>query len=84
MIRATQKSVKFIAYAVALITGAVLVLFGIQAKNGSSDVATGSQPNLLGETAKADHLTGGDSTPWGFDGDDGGGDDGGGDDDGPN
>lgn len=77
MVRVTKKGIKFFSYATALVVGAVLVVFGVQAKS-DGEVATGElQKNLLGETATADHF--GDSVGDTFGGDDGDDDDGGGD-----
>lgn len=79
MVRATRRSLKFFSYAVALMAGAVLVVFGIQAKNEGGKVAA-DQGNLITDEVQAAHI-GGDFTQGddgGGDDDDGGGGDGGG------
>lgn len=81
MVRATRKSLKFFSYAVALLAGAVLVAFGVQARQDSNAVTDGALPTVT-DTAEAAHINGGDFTRQGDDGggddDDGGGGDGGG------
>lgn len=80
MVRATQKSLKLFSYAVALIAGAVLVMFGINARHDSGTVADTSLHSLTADTAEAAHGgdTPGDFINRGGDDDDGGGGDGGG------
>jgi len=79
MVRATKKSLKFFSYAAVLMVGAILVMFGIQAKNEGGKVASDNALNLITDEAQAAH-PGGDFVGGGDDGDDddGGGGDGGG------
>ena len=81
MTRVAHKSVKFLTYALTALVGAVLVLFGFQARD--AHVTDGELPVRITDVAHADHGGGGGDTGGGWTGgddddDDGGGDGGGG------
>lgn len=84
MSRAARKSVKFVSYALTALIGAVLVMFGLQARS-ESKITDGALPVQIADTAFADHVgdnVGDTVNPpigrQGDDDDDGGGPDGGG------
>ena len=88
MVRATQKGIRRFSYLVALVVGAVLVVFGIQTttKGGKVTKEEAEKNNAIVDVVYAGHPTGDGWTPGGDDdggGGDGGGDGGDGGDDGP-